>query len=46
MIYEMILKGYRVYKYSGQPTKRMFIEMVKLIEFPTLIFVKNKKLEF
>jgi len=39
----MILLGYRVYRYSGDPQKRMFIEMVKLEEYPHLIFIKNKK---
>ena len=42
MIYDMIIKGYRVYLYKGQPQKRMFIEMLKLEEFPHLIFIKNK----
>lgn len=39
----MIILGYRVYFYSGQPQKRMFIEMVKLEQYPNLIFIKNKK---
>ncbi len=43
MIHDMIILGYRVYKYSGQPQKRLFIEMVKLEQFPSLIFIKNKK---
>jgi hypothetical protein len=46
----MIIKGYRVYPYRGQPEKRLFVEMVKLEmvkleQFPNLIFIKNKKLE-
>jgi len=45
MIYEMILKGYRVYQYKGLGGKRLFIEMVKLDTYPDLIFVKNKKPE-
>lgn len=39
----MMILGYRVYAYKGQPQKRMFIEMVKLEQFPNLIFIKNKK---
>lgn len=45
-VIQMMIQGYRVYAYSGQPSKRMFIEMVKLEQFPKLIFIKNKKLDY
>lgn len=43
MIYEMIIKGYRIYRYKGIGYKHLFLEMVKLEEYPNLIFIKNKK---
>lgn len=39
----MIILGYRVYKFIGKPKEYIFIEAIKLEQYPNLIFVKDKK---
>lgn len=42
LLSQMILQGYRVYKFSGKTANLFMRDAVKLNEFPKLIFIKNK----
>lgn len=39
---QMIFQGYRVYRFRGNAPKFIYLQAIKLEEYPNLVFVKNK----